>query len=69
MNHRYEASVLNAMGDALHAMGHDEEAFERHGPALAMATETGDDGERRRAAEAIATHSGDSEGPLCRDVK
>lgn len=52
--HRYgEASVLNAMGDALRAMGRHAEAVERHRQALAIATETGDEDERDRAATAL----------------
>lgn len=54
IKHRYgEASVLNAMGDALRTMGRDGEARERHELALAIATETGDEDERGRAAAAM----------------
>ncbi|MFY1633269.1 tetratricopeptide repeat protein [Solwaraspora sp. WMMB335] len=54
IRHRYgEASVLNAIGRALQALGRDDEAIERHRLALAIATETGDEDERDRAAGAL----------------
>lgn len=54
IKHRYgEASVLNAIGEVLHAAGRDGEAAQRHRHALAIATETGDEDERGRAAAAL----------------
>ncbi|MGW4467085.1 tetratricopeptide repeat protein [Micromonospora sp. NPDC004704] len=56
MKHRYgEASALNAMGEALRAMDLGDEAIERHRLALTIATETGDEDERGRAAAALAS--------------
>jgi len=62
--HRYgEASVLNALGEVMHATGRPGDALARYTAALRIAAETGDRDERLRAQRGI-----DLIGPIDADV-
>jgi tetratricopeptide (TPR) repeat protein len=49
-----QAQALNGIGEALHAMGHSEQACEEHEAALTVASRSGDLYEQARAHEALA---------------